>query len=94
MSSRAYTATAWSAIDVFLRQGLQLGVSVALARLLEPEAFGAIAIVMSIMALAGVFVDAGLGAALIQKRDASHRDESTTPSAIPVPRVGRSANRR
>lgn len=70
-------ATAWSAVDVVLRQGLQFGVAIALARLLDPDEFGKIAFVMALTALAAVFVDGGFGAALVQKQDATHEDEST-----------------
>lgn len=74
---RALWATFWSAADVLLRQGLQFGVSVVLARLLAPEQFGAFAIIMTFTALAGVFIDSGFAAALIQRRQATATDEST-----------------
>lgn len=74
---RASTATAWSTADVIVRQGLQFVVSIILARLLEPDAFGAIAIIMGITSLAGVLVDSGFSAALVQRQNISRTDEST-----------------
>ena len=53
------------------------GVSVVLARLLEPEHYGVISIVMIFITLANVFVSSGLGSALIQKKDADELDYST-----------------
>jgi O-antigen/teichoic acid export membrane protein len=77
LKARALSATIWSGIDILLRQGLQFGVSVVLARLLAPEAFGVFAISMVFTSLCGVFIDSGFAAALIQKQDATAEDEST-----------------
>lgn len=43
-------------------------VTVILARLLEPSAFGLIAMIMVIIGIAQIFTDVGLGSALIQRR--------------------------
>lgn len=72
-----HRAAIWSAVDVLIRQGLQFGVSIALARLLGPEAFGAIAIIMAVTSLAGALVDGGFSSALVQKTEVTQRDEST-----------------
>jgi O-antigen/teichoic acid export membrane protein len=60
-----------------VRQGIQTLVSIALARLLTPEAFGTIALLALFASLADVFVDGGFSAGLIRKRDATIADEST-----------------
>lgn len=52
-------------------------VSIVLARLLEPEVYGTIALVTVITTVLNVFVDSGLGNALIQKKDADELDFST-----------------
>lgn len=52
-------------------------VSMILARLLAPEAYGTIALVLVIITVLDVFVDSGLGNALIQKKDADDLDFST-----------------
>ncbi len=77
LRQRALAATTWSGADILVRQGLQFAVSVALARLLAPEDFGTIALLYLFTGIASVFVDSGLSAALIQKQDVSHEDEST-----------------
>ena len=58
-------------------QGAQFVVSIILARLLAPDDFGSIALVMAVIAIANVFVQSGLGTALIQKKDVDDTDFST-----------------
>lgn len=52
-------------------------VSIVLARLLEPDAYGTIALITVFTTILQVFVDSGLGNALIQKKDADNLDFST-----------------
>ena len=52
-------------------------VSIILARILGPEAYGTIALVTVFITILQVFVDSGLGSALIQKKDADDIDFST-----------------
>ena len=49
-------------------QGVSFLVSIILARILTPEDYGTIALVMVFTNILSVFVDSGLGNALIQKR--------------------------
>ena len=67
----------WSGLSQVLRQVLQVGVSILLARLLAPSDFGALAMVLIFTGFAASFRDLGLGAALIQKQDVQPRHEST-----------------
>lgn len=52
-------------------------VSIVLARIIVPEDYGTIALVTVFTAILQVFVDSGLGTALIQKKDADDVDFST-----------------
>ena len=52
-------------------------VSIVLARILEPEDYGKIALVTVFTTIMQVFVDSGLGTALIQKKDADDLDFSS-----------------
>jgi O-antigen/teichoic acid export membrane protein len=54
---------------------LSLAGVVALARLLDPQTFGAAAIGLTIVAIAGFASDAGMGAALVRARNAPSREE-------------------
>jgi O-antigen/teichoic acid export membrane protein len=67
----------WSGLDLFVRQGMGFAITVVLARLLVPEDFGTIALLSLFLGVAGVFVNAGFSAALIQRQDTTHLDEST-----------------
>ena len=67
----------WTSLDVFARQGIQFTISVILTRPLLRADFGLIAMLAVFIALADTFVDSGLSAALIQKRDVTPSDENT-----------------
>ncbi|MBQ6350668.1 MAG: lipopolysaccharide biosynthesis protein [Methanobrevibacter sp.] len=57
--------------------GFRLIVELILARLLTPDDFGLIALVTVLISILNVFVDSGLGNALIQKKDADDLDFSS-----------------
>ena len=56
-------------------------VSIVLARILDPVVYGTVALVTVIITIFQVFVDSGLGNALIQKKNADSTDFS--PYSIP-----------
>ncbi len=58
-------------------QLVQFVVSIVLARILAPEVYGTIALVTVFTTVLNVFVDSGMGNALIQKKDADDLDFST-----------------
>lgn len=67
----------WKFAESFGAQGISFVVSMVLARILMPDEYGTIAIVTVIISLCNVFVNSGLGTALIQKKDADELDFST-----------------
>ena len=67
----------WKFSERFMSQGISFLVSLVLARLLTPDDYGLISLVLTFMYLADVFVVSGFNAALIQKRDATSEDFST-----------------
>jgi O-antigen/teichoic acid export membrane protein len=77
LKEQAKKAVIWSALDQVAQQGLLFAVTVTMARLVSPEAYGTVALLGLFTAIASVFVDGGLTAALIQKKETSHLDEST-----------------
>lgn len=58
-------------------QAVTLIVSIVLARILTPDDFGTVSLVMVFTTIMQVFVDSGLGTALIQKKDADDLDFSS-----------------
>jgi teichuronic acid exporter len=77
LKSKAKSAVLWSSLDNFMRPGIGIVVTIILARLLVPEDFGTLALLALFLAIAGLFMDAGFSAALIQRQDVTHVDEST-----------------
>ena len=64
----------WKFAERVSAQLISTVVSIILARLLSPEYYGVISIVMIFITLANVFVSDGFGSALIQKKDATATD--------------------
>lgn len=67
----------WRFLERISAQGITFIVSVVLARLLDPEIYGTVALVTAIITILNVLVDSGLGVSLIQKKDADDIDFST-----------------
>lgn len=67
----------WRFAERTLAQLVAFVVSIILARILDPSSYGTVALITVITSLLQVFVDSGLGNALIQKKDADNTDFST-----------------
>ena len=67
----------WRFLERFGAQGVTFIVSVILARLLDPEVYGSLALVTILTSILQVFVDSGLGNALVQKKDTDNIDYSS-----------------
>ncbi len=67
----------WRFLGRSSSQAITFIVSIILARLLTPELYGTIALIIVITSILQVFIDSGLGNALIQKIDADYIDFST-----------------
>ncbi|MDP7075607.1 MAG: lipopolysaccharide biosynthesis protein [Myxococcota bacterium] len=77
LKRRAVSATLWSGLGLFAQHGVQLFVTIALARLLSPEDFGTVAVILVFAVVAQVFSDSGFGTALVQKRELGADDASS-----------------
>lgn len=75
--SQALSGLMWRFLERFGAQGVTFVVSIILARLLDPEVYGIVAIVTVFTAILNVFIDSGLGNALIQKKEADDLDFSS-----------------
>lgn len=69
LTQKTVSATKWSAGFSMVEQGFGTVITVILARLLVPEDFGLMAIVMVVIGIVRMFQDLGLGPALVQKKD-------------------------
>lgn len=67
----------WTSLGKFGTLGIQFTTNIVLARLLMPEDFGAIGMLTIFIALSEVFISAGFGQALIQKKSPTPIDYTT-----------------
>jgi O-antigen/teichoic acid export membrane protein len=67
----------WKLLEKSSTQGIQFLVQIVLARLLFPEQYGVIAIVIVFINLANIFVQSGFNYALVQKKEADDIDFSS-----------------
>ena len=67
----------WRFLERTGAEGVSLIVSIVLARILSPETYGIVAIVTVFTSIMQVFIDSGMGNALIQKKNADNIDFST-----------------
>lgn len=77
LKSKVLSGLMWKFGERIAAQLISLVVSVILARLLSPNDYGVVALVMVFITIANVFVGSGLGNALIQKKDADNIDFSS-----------------
>lgn len=75
--SKVFNGVIWASVQRFGTLGISFISNMILARLLTPDDFGTIGMLMFFIALAQTFVDSGFGAALIQKKDATNDDVNT-----------------
>lgn len=67
----------WSLVQQFGTQAISIGVTIFLARILEPKDFGLIGMLVVFMSLGNNLIDAGLTSSLIRNQDSDERDYST-----------------
>lgn len=67
----------WALVGRFFPQGIYLITTMILSRFLTPDDFGMVAVLMVFFTIAGVLMDAGLGASLIKEKKIEDVDCST-----------------
>ena len=67
----------WSSIQKFGTMGISFVSNIILARLLTPDDYGCIGMLMIFILIANTFIDGGFGSALIQKKEPTQEDYST-----------------
>ena len=76
-NNKVFSNLIWRFAERCGAQGVKFVVEIILARILLPEDYGAIALVTVFITILNVFVDSGLGNALIQKKNADDLDFSS-----------------
>ena len=77
LRSRTLSSFVWKFLERIGYQFIQMAVQIVLARLLTPEDFGVLAIMVVFVNVGNVIVQSGLNTALVQSRDATDDDFST-----------------
>ena len=77
LKSKTIKGAGWSAADAFLAQGVSFIIGLVLARLLSPEEYGLIGIVMIFVTVLNGVIDCGFSTAVIRKQDANDDDYNT-----------------
>ena len=78
IKNQAAKGVMWNAIERFSTQGMQFVLTIVIARILSPDDYGLVAMLGIFMAIAQTLVDSGFGNALIQKKNRTEIDYSTT----------------
>lgn len=77
LKNKTVKGTFWSAADAFLGQGVLFLVGIVLARLLSPEEYGLIGIVIIFTTVMAAIMDSGFSSALIRKIEVKDEDYNT-----------------
>ena len=64
----------WRFAERFVAQGVSFQVAIVLARIMEPEVYGTIVMITVFSIILNVFINVGLGSALVQVKDADDLD--------------------
>lgn len=77
LGKKTVTGSLWVLFERFGYLGIQFVSNLVFARLLMPDDFGTIGVLMVFTTLSNVLIDSGLSSALIQKKNISEKDKST-----------------
>lgn len=77
LKSKVMSGLIWTFGERITAQVVSFIISIVLARILMPEEYGIISMVLVFINIANVFVSNGLGEALVQKKDSDETDFST-----------------
>lgn len=77
LKDKTVSGVAWSGIDNVVQYAVQFIVSIVLARLLSPDDYGLIGIILIFTSICAALINGGFSNALIRKKDVSEDDYST-----------------
>jgi len=77
LTTKAFSAVRWTSLNTICQIVIQILTLVILGRLLSPEAFGLMAMVMVVVEIVNVFARMGLGEAIIYKKEISQNEISS-----------------
>jgi O-antigen/teichoic acid export membrane protein len=74
LTSKTVQGVKWSTASTFINAAIQIGYSAAMARLLDPSAFGLVGMSDMVIRFGAYFAQMGMMQALIQKKDLTNED--------------------
>lgn len=77
LKNKTMSGLFWSFIDLLARQGIQFVIQIILARLLMPEHFGLMGMIILFIAISNSLIDSGFSQALIRDQHTTQADYST-----------------
>lgn len=77
LKNKTIKGTAWSAVDNIVQYGVSFVVSIVLARLLTPDDYGLIGIILIFTAICNAIINSGFSTALIRKKNITENDYNT-----------------
>lgn len=77
LKRKAAKGILWSSFERFSVQGVQFFIMIIMARLLTPEDYGLIGLLVIFLAVAQSLIDSGFSQALIRKQNRTEKDNST-----------------
>lgn len=77
LNERTIVGLFWSFMDLMSRGGIQLGLQIILARLLLPDHFGLLGMVIVFITISTVVIDSGFSQALIRDKNTTQLDYTT-----------------
>lgn len=78
LKNKTIKGTTWSAIDNIVQNGVSFVVGIILARLLTPDDYGMLGIILIFSSICTAIINAGFTTALIRKPDANDEDYNTS----------------
>ena len=77
IKTKVLNSMLWKILEQAGSQGIQFVVALVLARLMTPEEYGTISLIMIFITIANTFVQSGFATALVQKQDVTDEDYSS-----------------
>ena len=77
IQQRTFSAVRWTTVAAVVKALLQVAQVAVLARLLNPEDYGLLAMVIVVLSFAGLFSDFGVNSAFVQRRDVTEEQRSS-----------------
>lgn len=77
LRTKTFTAVRWTTAGTITKALLQIGQVAVLARVLAPEDYGLMGMVMAVLGLAAIFSDFGVNSAFVQRRDVSEEQRTS-----------------